>query len=203
MLPRALEKLISKLENLPGVGRKTAERYAYDLLKGNQSSARDIAKAIDGLHESIKYCPTTFALIEASQTESPLYTDPSRDRQVVAVVAQPYDLIALEKTGEFHGTYHVLKGLLSPIDGISPKDLTIDTLIKRVEEDKVSELIIAISGSVEGETTTLYIQKLLTDHNDLKITVLARGLPVGLDVEFADQVTLTQALAGRREINSE
>jgi len=203
MLPRALEQLISKLENLPGVGRKTAERYAYDLLKGTPSSAREIAKTIDGLHESIKYCPITFALIESDLDVSPLYSDSGRDKTIVAVVAQPYDLIALEKTGEFRGTYHVLKGLLSPIDGVSPKDLTIDSLVERVERDKVQELILAISGSVEGETTTLFIQKQFIDNEKLKITVLARGLPVGLDVEFADQVTLTQALAGRRPINGE
>jgi len=202
MLPKSLEQLISKLEKLPGVGRKTAERYAYDLLRGSEVNAHEIAKAINELHGAIKYCPKTFALIESDQEVSPLYSNNSRDRKTVAVVAQPYDLIALEKTGQYHGTYHVLKGLLSPIDGVTPKDLTIEELAQRVEEDKVQELIFAISGSVEGETTSLYIQKLFVDSKDLKITVLARGLPVGLDLEFADQVTLTQALAGRRPLDN-
>jgi recombination protein RecR len=202
MLPKALLRLIEKLERLPGVGRKTAERYAYELLRGSKQSAKEIAKSLDSLHENVMYCPKTFALIEADQVVSPLYDDPSRDKSVVAVVAQPLDVVAIENTGKYKGTYHVLKGLLSPIDGVAPNDLTIDQLIKRVSEDGVNEIILATSGSVEGESTALYIQKHLAN-TAVKVTRLARGLPVGLDIEFADQITLSQALQGRRPVDSE
>jgi len=197
-LPKALEKLIEKLERLPGVGRRTAERYAYDILRGSAGYAKEIADSISGLHESVKYCPVTFSLIEKDDEVSPLYSDSSRDKTTIAVVAQPFDVIALESTGEYKGTYHVLKGLLSPIDGIAPEDLTIKELLERIENDKVKELILATSGSVEGESTALYIQKLLEDNKKITISRLARGLPVGLDLEFADQITLSKALEGRR-----
>ena len=138
----------------------------------------------------------TFALIPAGQEYSELYTDPSRDKKIVAVVAEPFDIVALEKTRLYHGTYHVLGGLISPIDGISPEQLHIEALMNRIHKDNVEELILATNASVEGETTALYIQSQIKDKN-LKITRLARGLSVGVDLEYADQITLGRALEDR------
>lgn len=199
ILPKPLEKLIDALEHLPGVGSRTAERYAYYLFRADQRKSRDLATALEQLHASISYCKKTFALIEAGQELSPLYTDPERDKQLVAVVAEPFDIIALEKTGQFKGTYHVLGGLVSPIDGIGPEQLTIPQLVNRVDEDKVTEIILATNASVEGESTALYIQKQL-EGKEVKITRLARGLPIGVDLEYADQITLTRALEGRTSV---
>src|SRR5690606_19403909 len=128
---------------------------------------------------------------------SPLYSDPSRDKKIIAVVADPFDIAAIERTGRYKGTYHVLGGLISPIDGINPETLNIEPLIKRVAKDKVGELILATSASVEGESTALYIAKKLED-TKVKVTRLARGLPIGLDLEYADQITLGRALEGRQ-----
>lgn len=202
-LPKALETLISKLELLPGVGRRTAERYAYDLFKSPPSVASGLAGALADVHSGLKFCPKTFFLIESDEEVSELYAGAGRDKQIVAVVAQPFDVIALESTGKFKGTYHVLKGLLSPIDGVGPEDLTISELIDRVKADKVKELIIATSGSVEGESTALYLQKQLAPAKGLSITRLARGLPVGVEIEFADTITLSQALEGRSPLINE
>lgn len=196
ILPAALEELIEALGSLPGVGPRTAERYAYFLLKNNPAKALRLAQALTGLHSGIKYCPKTFALIAADQDVSPLYTDPSRDKKLIAVVAEPFDVVALEKTGLFKGTYHVLGGLVSPIDGITPDQLHIKELVKRIGEDKVEEIILATNASVEGESTALYIQQQLTNKK-VKISRLARGLSVGVDLEYADQITLGRALEGR------
>src|SRR6185312_8348418 len=140
------------------------------------------------LHKNVKYCPKTFALIEASEDLSPLYTDPRRNKRLIAVVANPFDIVALEKTHSFSGTYHVLGGLISPIDGIGPEQLHIKELIHRIDEDKVKELILATNASVEGESTALYIQQQINQAGgrDVKITRLARGLPIGVDLEYAD-----------------
>lgn len=151
------------------------------------------------VHEQIKYCPKTFALIDSRLELSPLYTDPKRNRRLVAVVADPFDIVALEKTNSFQGTYHVLGGLISPIDNIGPEQLRINELVQRVKDDGVKELILATNASVEGETTSLLITKRLSELN-VKITRLARGLPVGVDLEYADQITLTRALEGRQSL---
>jgi len=196
ILPPALQKVIDSLESLPGVGPRTAERYAYYLFKSDVANSKKIADSLQNLHENITYCKMTFALIPAGQEYSDLYTDPSRDKKVVAVVAEPFDIVALEKTRLYHGTYHVLGGLISPIDGISPEQLHIEALINRIDKDKVEELILATNASVEGETTALYIQSQINDKN-LKITRLARGLSVGVDLEYADQITLGRALEDR------
>src|SRR5665213_383168 len=155
VIPAALAKLIEALEQLPGVGPRTAERYAYYLLKSGANKSVELSDALSGLHAGIKYCPKTFALIDSSQALSPLYVDDKRDKRVVAVVADPFDVVALEKTGSFRGTYHVLGGLVSPIDNVGPEQLHIDELVKRIDEDKVKELILATNGSVEGESTAL------------------------------------------------
>lgn len=197
VLPVALEKLIEELGMLPGVGPRTAERYAYFLLKNDKIKSQSLASALENLHGSIKLCPKTFTFISVNEDVSSLYSDPRRDKQVIAVVAEPFDVVALEKTTQFHGTYHVLGGLISPIDGLTPESLRIRELVRRVEEDKVKEVILATNASVEGETTALYIQQQLADCA-VKITRLARGLPIGVDLEYADQITLTRALEGRQ-----
>jgi recombination protein RecR len=169
------------------------------LVRHDPAKASQLAGALSELHASIKYCPKTFALIAADQEVSPLYSDPRRDKKLVAVVAEPLDIVALEKTNQFHGTYHVLGGLVSPIDGITPEQLHIRELVKRIDEDKVEEIILATNASVEGESTALYIQQQIGDR-DVKITRLARGLPIGVDLEYADQITLSRALEGRQTL---
>ncbi len=199
VLPKALQQLIDSLAVLPGVGSRTAERYAYYLFRANPAKARTLAESLQNLHDKISLCKKTFALVEAGQELSPLYTDPRRDKQLVAVVAEPFDILALEKTGQFKGTYHVLGGLVSPIDGVDPEHLTIQQLIRRIDEDKVKEIILATNASVEGESTALHVQQAIGDR-EVKVTRLARGLPIGVDLEYADQITLTRALEGRQEI---
>lgn len=199
VIPGALAELIEALEQLPGVGPRTAERYAYYLLKSDESKSGELANSLKRVHTQIKYCPKTFALIDSDQKLSPLYTSPKRNKQIVAVVANPFDIVALEKTASFSGTYHVLGGLVSPIDNVSPEQLHIDELIKRIDEDKVKELILATNASVEGESTALLIMQKV-GQRPVKITRLARGLPVGVDLEYADQITLTRALEGRQTL---
>ena len=141
----------------------------------------------------------TFALIDADEEVSQLYCDPSRDKTTIAVVEEPLDIVALERTGQFHGTYHVLGGAISPIDGIGPEQLHIPELIDRIKKDEVKEVIIATNASVEGESTAIFLQRHIVDAGiDIKITRLARGIPVGVDLEYASQITLTHALDGRR-----
>jgi recombination protein RecR len=196
ILPPALQKVIDSLGSLPGVGPRTAERYAYYLFKSDVGNSKRIAESLVNMHDNITYCKKTFALIPVGKEYSDLYTDASRNKQVIAVVAEPFDIVALEKTGLYHGTYHVLGGLISPIDGISPDQLHIHALINRISEDKVQELILATNASVEGESTALYIQSQLKDKK-IKISRLARGLSVGVDLEYADQITLGRALEDR------
>ena len=197
ILPPTLVELIEALGKLPGVGPRTAERYAYYLVKSDPAKSRALASALQDLHAGIDICQKTFALIPVGQKISDLYTNPKRDKTIVAVVAEPFDIVALEKTSSFSGTYHVLGGLVSPIDGIGPEQLHIAELAKRIDDDKVKEIILATNASVEGESTALYIQKQIGDRK-VKITRLARGLPIGVDLEYADQITLTRALEGRQ-----
>lgn len=197
VLPKALVRLIDALGLLPGVGPRSAERFAYFLLKNDPAKSGQISEALSKLHSEVSYCPKTFALISKDQKISPLYTDSRRDKKLVALVADPFDIMAIEKTGQFKGTYHVLGGLISPIDGISPDKLHINELIKRIDEDKVNEIILATNASVEGESTALYISKQIGNRK-VKLTRLARGLPIGLDLEYADQITLGRALEGRQ-----
>jgi len=199
LLPPALTDLIEAFGLLPGVGPRTAERYAYYLTRHDDDSAQRLAAALQALDGHIGYCAKTFALVPAGQELSSLYTDPRRDKTIVAVVAEPFDLVALEKTGQFHGTYHVLGGLVSPIDNIGPEQLHIRELVKRIDDDKVKELILATNASVEGESTALYIQQQIGKRK-VKVTRLARGLSVGVDLEYADQITLGRALQDRQAI---
>lgn len=199
ILPPALVDVIEALGKLPGVGPRTAEHYAYYLVKNDPSKARNLSETLQSLHGGIGVCQKTFALVPAGQAVSDLYSNPKRDKKIVAVVAEPFDIVALEKTGSFGGTYHVLGGLVSPIDGIGPEQLHISELVRRIDEDKVQEVILATNASVEGESTALYIQKQIGKRK-LKITRLARGLPIGVDLEYADQITLTRALEGRQAL---
>lgn len=199
LLPTSLESVIEALGVLPGVGPRSAERYAYYLLKSDSSKSSKLADVLANLHKNIKDCPVTFALINADEEVSPLYSDPTRDKQLIAVVADPFDIVAIEKTGEFKGTYHVLGGLISPIDGITPEKLHINELVARVKSDKVKEIVLATNASVEGESTALFIADKLKAEK-VKLTRLARGLPIGLDLEYADQITLGRALEGRQAL---
>jgi len=199
LLPSALVNAIDELGNLPGVGSRTAERYAYFLLRSDKHISEKIADSLVKLHKGVKNCPVTFALIDSDDNISPLYSDSSRDKTLIAVVEEPLDIISLERTGQFKGTYHVLGGAISPIDGIGPEQLHIPELLDRIKKDKVEEVIIATNASVEGESTALFLQRHIKDDGiDIKITRLARGIPVGVDLEYAGQITLTHALEGRR-----
>lgn len=198
-LPRSLQSVIEALRLLPGVGPRSAERYAYYLLRSDPHKAQEIADNLGRLHSNIAYCQKTFALIEKGEDVSRLYSDPGRDKTVVAVVAEPFDINALESAGNYSGTYHVLGGLISPIDGLGPDNLRIKELIERIDDDGVQEIILATNAGVEGESTALYIQQQIGDRK-LKVTRLARGLPVGVDLEYADQITLSRALEGRTSL---
>lgn len=201
LLPDALLSLIDELGNLPGVGARTAERYAYYLLKSHEKKSGDLARALTNLHTGVKQCPVTYALISADQDISPLYSDTTRDKQIIAVVEEPLDIVALERAGNFTGTYHVLGGAISPIDGVGPEHLHIPELAERIKNDDVQELIIATNASVEGESTALFLQKFIKDAGiEVAMSRLARGIPVGVDLEYTDQITLSHALEGRRRL---
>jgi recombination protein RecR len=199
ILPKALEQAIEAFSNLPGVGSRTAERYAYWCLRHDRIIAAKLAETLTALHDNIKLCPVTFALIDVSEEVSPLYSDPERDKTIVAVVAEPFDILAIENTASYKGTYHVLGGLISPIDGVNPEHLRIKELLTRIDKDAVKEVILATNASVEGETTALYLQQQL-EGKKIFLTRLARGLPIGIDLEYADQITLTRALEGRTKL---
>ena len=199
LLPTALTKVIDELGRLPGVGARTAERYAYYLLRSDERNSDSLARAIASLHAGAKTCPVTFALIDPSEDTSPLYSGAGRNKKLVAVVEEPLDIIALERTGQYKGTYHVLGGAISPIDGVGPEQLHIPELLKRLRDDGAEEVIIATNASVEGESTSLFIQRQIEQAKiDVIVSRLARGIPVGVDLEYADQITLTHALEGRR-----
>lgn len=201
VLPTALTELIEELGKLPGVGARTAERYAYAVLKRDAKRAEQLARALSRLHTRVKTCPVTFALIDDGEEVSPLYADEARNRQLICVVEEPLDIVALERTGQFKGTYHVLGGAISPIDGIGPEQLHIPELIERIKRDEVQEIIIATNASVEGESTALFLQRYVQETGlTLTMTRLARGIPVGVDLEYADQITLSHALEGRRAL---
>ena len=201
MLPSALNDVIDALGRLPGVGSRTAERYAYFLLKSDSNISENIANSLTRLHDGVKSCPITFAIMDASEEISPLYSDPARDKSIILVVEEPLDIYAIEHTKAYKGTYHVLGGAISPMDGITADQLHIKELIARVEADNVNEIIIATNPSVEGESTAVLLDKLLHEkYPDLQITRLARGLPLGVSLEYADQITLTSALNNRTKL---
>lgn len=199
MLPKSLQDAIDALGNLPGVGPRTAERYAYYLFRANPEISRNISQSLENLHTGMKTCPVTFALIDSSEEVSPFYSD-ERDKSIILVVEEPLDIYAIEQTKAYHGTYHVLGGAISPIDGVTPDQLHIKELLERISDDKATEIIIATNPSVEGESTALLLQKTISDKfPKLKITRLARGLPLGVDLSYADQITLSAALENRTD----
>lgn len=200
ILPQALIRLFDQLGQLPGVGARTAERYGYYLLKNQTSLKQDLADALIKLESGVAVCPVTFALIDADESVSPIYADPKRNRQIIALVEEPLDIVAIERTGLFKGTYHVLGGVLSPIDDITPDKLHIKELLQRLKDDQVKELIIATNPSVEGESTALYVRQQIKQAglDKLEISRLAQGIPIGTDLEYADQITLGHALEGRK-----
>lgn len=201
MLPTALVNVIDALGKLPGVGPRTAERYAYYLFRSDEKIADYIAESLAELHSGVKTCPVTFALMNADEEISEFYADPKRDKTTVMVVEEPLDIYAIEQIHAFNGTYHVLGGAISPIDGITPDQLHIHELVERVGKDAVSEVIIATNPSVEGESTALLLEKMLHGaYPGLKLTRLARGLPLGVDLSYADQITLSAALENRTNL---
>ncbi|MDX1674002.1 MAG: recombination mediator RecR [Longimicrobiales bacterium] len=195
-----IEDLTTELSRLPGIGRKTALRLTYFILKRTPEDTRRLARAIESVADRVRECSRCGNLTESDPCE--LCEDPRRDPSVICVVEEASDIGAIERTGEFRGRYHVLGGHLSPLDGVGPEELNIDRLLQRLGEDgsgPVEELIIATNPSVEGEATALYLQKLARPLG-IKVTRLARGLPVGGDLEYADGVTIAEALSGRREL---
>jgi recombination protein RecR len=196
MYTRPLARLIEQFQRLPGIGPKTAQRLAFHVLKRPKQEVQQLAQALIDCTEQVGTCNRCFNLSVDPICE--LCSNPNRDLASLCVVAEPRDLVALEKTREYRGYYHILGGLISPMDGIGPEQLHIKELIQRVNTDETQEVILAINPSVEGETTTLYVGKLLKPFT--RVTRIAFGLPMGADLEYADEVTLARALEGRREI---
>ena len=195
--PEPFARLIEALQRLPGIGPKTAQRLTFFLLKRPLDEVRELSEALIAVKERIGHCRICFNVTD----EDPCHicADPARDPRVLCVVEEPNDLLAMERTGEFRGRYHVLLGALSPLDGIGPEDIKVRELLARVEGSETTEVILATNPNVEGEATALYLSKLLRPLV-VRVTRIARGLPVGGDLEYADQVTLSKALEGRREI---
>jgi len=190
--------LIEALQRLPGVGPKTAQRMTFFLLKRPADEVRELSESLLAVKERIVSCSTCFNITD--QDPCRICADPTRDPKLLCVVEEPNDLLAMERTGEYRGRYHVLLGALSPLEGIGPDDLKVRELLLRLETDSATEVILATNPNVEGEATAIYLAKLLRPLV-MRVTRIARGLPVGGDLEYADQVTLTKALEGRREIN--
>ncbi|MEL7238846.1 MAG: recombination mediator RecR, partial [Planctomycetota bacterium] len=184
----------------PGIGPRSAERIVFHLLKQNPEDALALADAIRDVKTSIKHCPVTFNLTEGELC--PIYADDRRDRQTVLVVEQPKDVIAIEDAGAFGGTYHVLLGRIAPLEGVEPEDLTIDALLDRIAKDDVREIIMGTNPNLDGDATAMFIQnRLETKHPDVKVTRLARGLPTGGSIEYANRNILGDALRGRQSID--
>ncbi|AFY83029.1 recombination mediator RecR [Oscillatoria acuminata] len=194
---RPLARLIEQLQRLPGIGPKSAQRLALHLLKRPDDEIQALAKALVDAKQQVGFCKECFHL--SAEPICEICRAPNRDRDVICVVSDSRDLIALEKTREFRGKYHVLGGVISPMDGIGPEQLNIQALVRRVSQQQIKEVIIAISPSVEGETTTLYVGQLLKPFT--RVTRIAFGLPMGGDLEYADEVTLARALEGRRDLD--
>ena len=196
--PEPVARLIEALQRLPGIGPKTAQRMTFFMLKRPIDEVRELADSLLAVKERIVYCSTCFNVTE--QDPCRICSDPARDTGLLCVVEEPNDLLAMERTGEFKGRYHVLLGALSPLEGIGPDDLKVRELLARLDAGGASEVILATNPNVEGEATALYLAKLMRPLG-VRITRIARGLPVGGDLEYADQVTLSKALEGRREVS--
>jgi recombination protein RecR len=194
---RPVERLITELSKLPSIGPKSAQRIAFHIVRGRPDDARALADALREVKERIRPCRRCFNLTEGEECE--ICTDLRRDASVICAVEDPYDIGPIERTGEYRGLYHVLGGALSPLDGIEPEDLRIAELVERAEKEGTKEIVIATNPNTTGEATALFIAQELKN-TPVKVTALASGLPVGGDLEYADEVTLGRAFAGRREI---
>jgi recombination protein RecR len=200
LLPAPVQNLINALSRLPGIGPKTASRLTFFLLHAPDDLAQDLAEAIQALKSSTAYCQVCYNITVAGRTECEICASLERDASVICVVEEPLDVLAIERTDGFTGRYHVLHGALSPIEGIGPEDLKIRPLIARVQAGGVREVILATNPSMEGDATAMYLRQRLSPMG-VHVTRLARGLPVGGDLEYADQSTLLRALAGRQEMS--
>jgi len=194
---RPVEKLITELSKLPSIGPRSAQRIAFHIIRGKTDDAFGLAEALREVKEKIKPCRRCFNLTE--QDECGICRDPGRDASVICVVEDPYDIGPIERTAEYRGLYHVLGGALSPLDGVEPEDLRIAELVERVKNEGTKELVVATNPNTTGEATAMYISREVEDF-PVRVTALASGLPVGGDLEYADEVTLGRAFAGRREI---
>lgn len=190
-------RLINEFSKLPGIGKKTAQRLAFHIVDVDQEEALKLAEVIRETKEKIQYCSKCFNLTEQDPCE--ICTDPKRKQQTICVVESPKDIMAIERTQEYNGLYHVLHGHISPMDGIGPDDIKLRELIQRAQTEAIEEIIVATNPNVEGEATSMYISKLLKSV-DIKVTRLAHGMPIGGNLEYADEMTLTKAFEGRREI---
>jgi recombination protein RecR len=192
-----VENLITELTKLPGIGRKTAQRLAFFILTMSQEDAKGISRAINELKEKARFCRECFSITENDLCS--ICSNNSRDRSKLCVVEEPSNILVIERTGIFNGLYHVLLGALSPIDGLTPDKLKINELVERVKKDSIKEIIMATNPNTKGEMTAQYINEILKPFH-VKVTRIAYGLPIGGDIEFADEVTLGKAIEGRREI---
>ena len=197
--PRAVQRLIDELSRLPGIGPKSASRLTYFLLRGDGQQPLDLAAALTELKEQTRFCAVCFNITDAQADPCLICADPARNTGVMCVVEEPLDVLAIERTGGFKGRYHVLHGALSPVEGVGPEDLKIRELVTRVKMEPIREIILATNVSLEGEATAMYIHKQLAPLG-VRLTRLARGLPVGGDLEYADETTLVRALEGRSEM---
>jgi recombination protein RecR len=194
---RPVERLITELSKLPSIGPRSAQRIAFHVIRGKQDDALGLAEALREVKERIKPCRRCFNLAEADECE--ICRDARRDQSIICVVEDPYDIGPMERTGEYRGLYHVLGGALSPLDGVEPEDLRIAELLERIKNEGTQELVIATNPNTTGEATALFIAQEVKDL-PVRVTALASGLPVGGDLEYADEVTLGRAFAGRREL---
>jgi recombination protein RecR len=193
----SIQKLLDEFERLPGIGPKSAQRIVYWLLNAKPDDATRLARALVEVKETVHFCPQCFNYAEGDLCA--ICSDPGRDGTAICVVSEPRDIAAIERTGEYRGLYHVLGGALSPIDGIGPEQLTVTELLRRLADSEIQEVILATNPNVEGETTAVYLARLIKPLG-IKATRLASGLPVGGDLEFADEVTLGRAIESRREL---
>ena len=196
MLSPAVENLVAQLTRLPGIGTRTAQRLAFHLLSTPRDEALALAAALEEVKERVRFCSECGNLTEEETCE--ICRDARRDRSVICVVEQPADLISVERTHEYRGLYHVLGGALSPLDGVEPSDLRVEGLLRRIDGGEIDEVVLATNPNMTGEATAAYLADRLRDR--VRVTRLASGLPVGGDLEYADEVTLGRALAGRREM---
>ena len=193
----AIQRLIDAFGRLPGIGPKRAQRIAFYMLSAPEDEARDLAEAIEDVKAKIRFCDICGNVCEASPC--PVCADPRRDHSVICVVEEPKDVMSIERTREYRGLYHVLGGVINPMANVQPSDLNIAKLIERLKDSEVTEVILALNPNVEGEATTSFLSQLLSQ-TDITVTRLASGLPVGGDLEYADEITLGRALAGRRAV---